>query len=621
MITKIAPTTKPVSAPSWPNARRKAARPTTAKAATTEAATLSWTAVAIATDRQEASAAPEPHPTRSRRPPRGTASAAFSPPKQAVTPISGSPVATPSASGAQVDSPPASPARTSTPRRSTRKASAHNQDRAATDRNYLSALSGRPGDHWAVGRLPIRARLTATFAAATLLVLAAAGLFVYLRLKADLNESVDAGLSSRSAAVLASGSATAGASGDPEEGFAQLLRPNGRVIDSFGGLRGRALTPAELRSAAAGERILVERRLTGVEGTTRVLARGEGARVAVVGQSLQDRDETLANLVTSFAIGGPLAVLLASLLGYVLAASGLRPVEAMRRRAEEVSLTGADEPLPLPEANDEIRRLGETLNEMLGRLRRSFDRERQFVADASHELRTPLAVIKTELEGALRRGGHDPNVQEALVASVEECDHLAQLAEDLLVLARTGGSELPTQPEWLSAAEVLDRVRRRFGDRAAQRGRSIAVDADPAQQVYADELRLGQAVGNLVDNALRYGEGEVTLASRAERGGLAIEVSDEGDGIAPDFADRAFERFTRGDRARTRSGSGTGLGLAIVRAIAAAHGGRAEIADDRGATVRIWLPRAAQTGSGPSQEAGVASLADSPDTFQEANET
>ena len=470
-----------------------------------------------------------------------------------------------------------------------------------------------------MGRLPIRARLTATFAAATLLVLVAAGLFVYLRLKADLDESVTSGLSSRATAVLASGSATAGASGDPEEGFAQLLRPGGAVIDRFGGLRGRALTPAELRLAATGRRVLVERRLAGVEGTTRVLARGQGARVAVVGQSLQDRDETLANLVASFAIGGPVAVLLASLLGYVLAASALRPVEAMRRRAEEVSLAGADEPLPLPEAHDEIRRLGETLNEMLGRLRRSFDRERQFVADASHELRTPLAVIKTELEGALRRGGHDPNVQEALVASVEECDHLAQLAEDLLVLARSGGSELPTQPEWLSAEEVLERARRRFGDRARQRARSISIDADPGWQAYADELRLGQAVGNLVDNALRYGEGEVKLAARPERGGLAIEVSDEGEGIAPEFAERAFERFTRGDTARTRSG--TGLGLAIVRAIAEAHGGTAEVAADRPATVRIWLPRAAETASGSSQQARVASLADSPDTISGGDET
>jgi signal transduction histidine kinase len=197
---------------------------------------------------------------------------------------------------------------------------------------------------------------------------------------------------------------------------------------------------------------------------------------------------------------------------------------------------------------------------------------------------------------------------------------LAQLAEDLLIIARTGGSELPIQPESIGAREALERVRRRFADRAAQRDRSISVEADPGLLVMADELRLGQALGNLVDNALRYGEGQVSLHARLERGGLSIDVSDEGEGIAPDFADRAFERFTRGDRARTRSGTGTGLGLSIVRAIAEAHGGEAAIAADRPATVRIWLPQAAETTSGASQEPPLGSRANTPETVQGGDE-
>jgi signal transduction histidine kinase len=441
-----------------------------------------------------------------------------------------------------------------------------------------------------VSRLPIRIRLTATFAVAMVLVLAGAGLFVYLRLKSDLDESVTAGLHTRADAVLASGSAAAGAPGEGEEGFAQLLSPDGTVVGVSGGIRGAALDRSELRRAAAGEQILVERRLNGIEGTARVLARGAGGEVGAVGQSLQDRDDTLANLAASFAIGGPVAVLLASLLGYALASAGLRPVEAMRRRAEQVSLAGAGDSLPLPAAHDEIRRLGETLNEMLDRLRRSFERERRFVADASHELRTPVAVIKTEVEGALRAGEHDPQVREALVAAVEECDRLAQLAEDLLVVARTGEGELPMHPGPLDVPELLERVRSRFAARADERGRAIRVDADDSVVAHGDELRLGQALGNLVDNALRYGEGEVVLRSRRSNGALELEVSDDGSGFAPDFADRAFERFTRGDHARGRDG--TGLGLSIVRTIAEAHGGRAAVVPGGGATVRIWLPDA-----------------------------
>ncbi len=212
---------------------------------------------------------------------------------------------------------------------------------------------------------------------------------------------------------------------------------------------------------------------------------------------------------------------------------------------------------------------------MLDRLRRAYDRERRFVADASHELRTPVAVIKTELEGALRRAPADPELREALAAAVEECDHLAQLAEDLLVLARAGDGALPVRPRALEAAELLEGVRLRFAARAAERGREIVVDAAGGLALSADEQRLGQALGNLVDNALRHGAGTVTLRARVGGGTVALEVADEGPGFPPELAGRAFERFARGDEARTRGGAG--LGLAIVRAIAEAHGGAAEL--------------------------------------------
>jgi signal transduction histidine kinase len=440
-----------------------------------------------------------------------------------------------------------------------------------------------------VSRVPVRMRLTAAFAVAMALVLVGAGAFVYERLRNDLDESVNAGLAVRANAVLAARSPAAGAVEEDEEGFAQVLAADGRVVAAAGRVRANVLRAAELRRARSREQALVDRRVPGIEGTARVLARaGPGSGIVTGGQSLQDRDDTLDSLVRSFAVGGPIAVLLASLLGYALAAAGLRPVEAMRRRAREVSLSRADERLPLPAARDEIRRLGQTLNEMLDRLSRSFEGERRFVADASHELRTPVAVIKAELEGALRAGGHTPQVREALVASVEECDHLAQLAEDLLILARSSEGQLPVQPEQLALREQLERVARRFGDRAAERGRRISVDAGDKPSVYADELRLRQALGNLVDNALRYGQGEIVLRARRAGPGVALEVADEGEGFTAGFAERAFERFARDELTRTRDG--VGLGLSIVRAIAEAHGGRAEVVAGPGATVRVWLP-------------------------------
>ena len=304
----------------------------------------------------------------------------------------------------------------------------------------------------------------------------------------------------------------------------------------------------------------------------------DGDRVVVVGQSLSDRDETLGSLAAAFAIGAPVAVLVASLLGYVLAASALRPIEAMRRRAADVSLERPDE-LPLPDARDEVRRLGETLNAMLGRLRRSYEREHRFVADASHELRTPLAVMRTELEGAIRREPEDPELRAGLVAALEECDHMAQLAEDLLIVARSGEGGLEVRMDTVDVPALLAATRERF----AHRGREITVEAPAGLTVEGDELRLRQALANLVDNALRHGEGAIAIRARP---GVELEVADDGPGFGPDLADRAFDRFVRGDAARTRDG--TGLGLAIVKAIAEAHGGRARVVE--GSTVRLEIP-------------------------------
>jgi signal transduction histidine kinase len=452
-----------------------------------------------------------------------------------------------------------------------------------------------------VSRLPIRVRLTAAFALAMTVVLCAAFAFVYLRLRADLDEGIDTSLRTRAAAAVAFaerrgvmlGGGDSGLLTEADESFAQMLAADGRVLSAIGAVRTAALTPAQVARARRGP-LRVERALEGLDVTGRVLAvpvpRGGPARVVAVGQSLEDRNEALTALIASFGIAGPLAVAVASLIGYALATAGLAPVEAMRRRAAQISLAAGEQRLPLPAAHDEVRRLGETLNEMLDRLRRSFERERRFVADASHELRTPVAIVKTELEGALRTGDYGPEVRQALVAAVVECDRLAQLAEDLLVLARAADGRLPTRPEALRVRPLLEATRDRFADRAAQDGREIEIDAAPDLAVRADPLRLRQALGNLLDNALRHGAGDVVLAARASGPGVELEVRDRGEGFAPELADRAFERFTRGDAAR--SGEGAGLGLAIVQAIAEAHGGDAGIGRADGATrVHIWLPR------------------------------
>ena len=242
-------------------------------------------------------------------------------------------------------------------------------------------------------------------------VLTLTGLFVGLRLRADLDDAVEASLRARSDALAAAGPSLPGGQGggDAEERFAQLIGVDGRVRAVTGEAEGAALSRSEVRGVLGGEEdLVVERQIPGVDGTQRVLARPLGGAVLAVGQSLEDRDEAVGGLLTSLAVGGALAVVLASVLGYGLATAALAPIEAMRRRAAAVSLGPGEERLPLPQSHDEVRRLGETLNAMLDRLDDGIERERRFVADASHELRTPLAVIRAELDATLRFRGRRP---------------------------------------------------------------------------------------------------------------------------------------------------------------------------------------------------------------------
>jgi two-component system, OmpR family, sensor kinase len=443
-----------------------------------------------------------------------------------------------------------------------------------------------------VSRLPIRVRLTLAFALALIAVLACTCAFVFMRMRADMDQAIDGALETRMTAAMslldrgaALGFADAGLLGERDESLAQLLRPDGRMMFALGAVHVAALTGADLRRATR-ERVLVERRLPGFDEAARVYARPapgrNGRLVMAVGESLADRNEALRGLVRAFVVAGSLAV--------VLAAS-LAPVETMRRRAAAISLSGEPERLPLGPARDEIRHLGETLNEMLDRLRGSFERERRFVADASHELRSPIAVIKTELEGALRSGAIVGEQREALVAAVAECDRLVALAEDLLVLARAADGRLPIRPEPLRVRALLAGARHRFVDRAAEEGRVIRVDAAEDLLVMADELRMRQALGNLVDNAVRHGAGDIHLDARRTDEGVELDVTDHGAGFGPDLAERAFERFSRASE--SRSGDGAGLGLAIVQAIATGHGGRATIVERPvGTTVRLVLPAA-----------------------------
>jgi signal transduction histidine kinase len=432
------------------------------------------------------------------------------------------------------------------------------------------------------------------------LVLGATGIFVYLRFSAELDNTINSGLRSRAGDLAALVKEADSGLREPHqklvgrsESFAEVLDPSGRVSDASPAVGRRVLlSPAQLKRALRVPFIVNRGPLPGLPDQSRLLAvpvRARGQeRVVVVGTSIEARNESLQDLLQLLLVGGPVALILASLAAYGVAAAALHPVEAMRARAAKVSAAQPDQRLPVPGTRDEIGRLGTTLNEMLERLAEALEHERSFVADASHELRTPLAILRTELELALAEGRSVEELRAALQSAAEETDRLTQLSEDLLTIAQTERGELPLRIARVELTDTLDGVRRRFSHRAEGEGRTIDVDASGV--IEADQLRLDQAVGSMVDNALRYGSGPVSLSSAVSNGEVEIHVLDHGPGFPQDFLERAFERFSRA--ASIRRDGGSGLGLAIVRTVARAHGGDAHAAngDEGGADVWLALP-------------------------------
>jgi two-component system OmpR family sensor kinase len=442
----------------------------------------------------------------------------------------------------------------------------------------------------------LRWRLTAAFAVVMAVVLTATGLFVYQRQASNLNQSIERSLRARAAdvAALAQQSDTGLAAARAQ--VAQLIDASGRVLDRTPGLPSRPLLgPALLAAARSGKPVTTDVRLAG-DQPVRLLADAVRAQdqklVIIVGQSLVERNGALSDLGGVLLVGGPLALLLASLAGYVLTGAALRPVEAMRRQAERISAAEPEQRLPPAGGNDELGRLGRTLNDMLARVHSSVKRERTLVSDASHELRTPLAVLRTELELIARERPSGVALQVAIGSAIEETDRLSRLADDLLLLARADDDELTLYLTDVSAGDLLEQVAERARRQSGAAQKRITLSAPAEARVLVDPDRAVQALDNLLTNALRHARTHVELSARRDGPFVELHVTDDGLGFPADFLPHAWERFARADSARTEDG--TGLGLAIVRAISEAHGGQAHAANlaTGGADVWITVPMA-----------------------------
>lgn len=440
-------------------------------------------------------------------------------------------------------------------------------------------------------------------------MLALAGTFIFVSVSQELNDSIDEGLSARTDSlieVVAGGQPERielGDDEDPEDSFSQIIRADGTLVDSTSPfLEAPVLDDGSIAAVEDDEVGTDVGRLPGVDGDARLLARpaereGESF-VVVAGAATQDRDETRAGLARTFAIAAPLALLIASAAGYALATVAMRPVERMRRQASAITLEQGGERLPLPATRDEINRLGRTLNDMLARIEASLVRERSFVADASHELRTPLAIIRSELELGLRPDRDPGEARAAMLSVQEEVRRLQRLTEELLALARADGP-LSIEREPVSPERLLEGLEARFGPRVSTAGRRLTIVSAASSAVELDSTRIGGAIGNLIENALRHGAGEIVVSGREDGDAVLFEVSDEGAGFPEGFREAAFDRFARAESGRTTPGHG--LGLAIVKAVAEAHGGTVTIDPAAfGARVILRIPRQANGGHRPA---------------------
>ncbi|MCM2278119.1 MAG: HAMP domain-containing histidine kinase [Oligoflexia bacterium] len=326
-------------------------------------------------------------------------------------------------------------------------------------------------------------------------------------------------------------------------------------------------------------------------------------------------EESARGLRALLLIGIPLALLLAAAVGFHLAGRALRPVNAIIEKARQLGSANLSERLPVPAAEDELRRLSVTLNELLDRLQRAFESQERFVADASHELKTPLAILRGELDLMRSRERSPEETSQFLATASQELDHLSRLVADLLTLARmdAGAASLSLQPTRMDELVIETLSRLEPLARAKDVGFSFElVPQDSAEEppagenlfeISADDDLLRILAKNLVENAIKFSPPGSTVRARLEDEVSAVRftVENRGPSIPPELQAKIFERFVRAPLPGRNANEvpGAGLGLPIAKRIAAAHQGSLEVRSPispeipEGAVFTVRLERAA----------------------------
>lgn len=435
------------------------------------------------------------------------------------------------------------------------------------------------------GTLPLRVRLTLVYSGLLFLALVISGAAVTTLLRHRLSLRLDAALDHRLQGVenflVRETTATTQttipaeleeyASTQPEGHYIEVLDEHDRVI-----LKGApVLAPSRDRSR-----------------TFSLYGKSYRAKASASAEPIDDSVREIGFLMIG---SSPVLLILIGAAGYWISSRSLRPVDEMTQAARSIGANNLGGRLPVPRSRDEISRLAEAWNEMLGRLEQSFSRMQRFTEDAAHELRTPLAALRTTTELLLRRDRDLQEYRDALAQIGAISERMTTLAEGLLSTARGETSADPQRLERLDLVSLVRGVAAEmqplFDDKNLRL--DVIVPAKPVR-IEADSDGVRRVVAILLDNALKYSTpgGKVALSVDGGSGGPSLEVADEGPGIPPESLTRIFDRFYRVDTSRDRRTGGYGLGLSIAQQIARAHQGQivAESIAGQGSRFRFQLP-------------------------------
>jgi signal transduction histidine kinase len=441
----------------------------------------------------------------------------------------------------------------------------------------------------------VRARITLVATAVVFGALALGGVAFVLILSETLHDSAESaahGEASRIETIVEESGSTAQAAAALADldGHAQLI-VSGRVVGATDDLDDA--DPVVTRETDGAVAVTVRDSDDDDDERLVIVAKelDDGA-LLVVGVDDEARSEALSSTRSLLFFAVPVVTVFVGLTCWLVVGRALRPVEKVRRAAEQITAAELGRRVEASGSGDEIDRLATTLNTMLARLEAAQLRQRRFVSDASHELRSPVSSLRQNAEVALTYPGQVlPEEFAATVAA--ESERMATMIDGLLLLARADEDTLRV----LATAMDLDDIALREVTRARGADR-LAVDSSGigAAQVSGDEAMLSRALRNLVDNALRHAATRIAVSTYLDSDGrcplAVVAVDDDGSGVPESERARIFERFVRLDESRSRDSGGSGLGLAIVAEIVSAHGGSVRVTDSAlgGARFEIRLP-------------------------------